>query len=238
MCPVRAGGAAAGLAGAVRLQPRTRPRHEAAREPALALIRLQWWREVVEGAKRRHEVASPLSALIGQGVLPPAPLLSMIEAREAEADAPATLEAFLGRMRLGPGALAVAAGIVLGADAWAEARLRELGAACGVAGTLRNVRAFARQERCVLPRDVLDAAGLVPETAFGDPDAVLAAVRPTLVACGRDLLGRPGRLPRAIVAAGLPAVLARRDLARGAPVGPRGASDRLAVVWAAARSVV
>ncbi|HET9148702.1 MAG TPA: squalene/phytoene synthase family protein, partial [Acetobacteraceae bacterium] len=33
---------------------------EVASEPAIALIRLHWWREVVEGAARAHEVASPL----------------------------------------------------------------------------------------------------------------------------------------------------------------------------------
>ena len=47
--------------------------HELARarevvsEPPLALIRLHWWREVVEGAQRRHEVAEPLSAALTAG---------------------------------------------------------------------------------------------------------------------------------------------------------------------------
>ena len=40
---------------------------EAVSEPPLALIRLQWWREVVEGARRRHEVAEPLAAAIEAG---------------------------------------------------------------------------------------------------------------------------------------------------------------------------
>ena len=31
---------------------------EVAREPMLAMVRLQWWREVVEGARRRHEVGN------------------------------------------------------------------------------------------------------------------------------------------------------------------------------------
>ena len=40
--------------------------HELARarevvsQPPMALIRLEWWREVVEGARRQHEVAAPL----------------------------------------------------------------------------------------------------------------------------------------------------------------------------------
>ena len=212
--------------------------HEAAREPALALIRLQWWREVVEGAERRHEVATPLATLIAQGILPRAPLLSMIEAREAEADAPATLADFTELMRRGPGALSVAAGMVLGADAAVQARLRDLGTAFGVAGTLRNVPALACQQRCLLPRDLLAEAGLVPEAAFNDPESVLAAVRPVLVARARALLGRAQKLPRAVVAAALPAIFIRRDLVQGPPIGPRGAGDRWAVLWAAARRMV
>lgn len=53
---------------------------EAAREPTLALIRLQWWREVVEGTRKRHEVAEPLADAIAQGLLVPGDLLAMIEA--------------------------------------------------------------------------------------------------------------------------------------------------------------
>jgi len=37
---------------------------ESVSEPPLALIRLQWWREVVEGARRHHEIAEPLHAAL------------------------------------------------------------------------------------------------------------------------------------------------------------------------------
>src|ERR1700744_6202632 len=62
--------------------------HELARarevvsEPPLALIRLQWWREVVEGVRRRHEVAEPLGVAVAEGVLDRAHLLALIDARE------------------------------------------------------------------------------------------------------------------------------------------------------------
>src|SRR6201993_4547541 len=58
--------------------------HELARarevvsEPPLALLRLQWWREVVEGAARRHEVAEPLAAAIDAGDFDRADLLALI----------------------------------------------------------------------------------------------------------------------------------------------------------------
>src|ERR1700760_4522985 len=59
---------------------------EAVSEPPLALIRLQWWREVVEGARRSHEVATPLGDAIARGLLLPRDLLPVIEARELEAE--------------------------------------------------------------------------------------------------------------------------------------------------------
>src|SRR3954466_2319838 len=59
---------------------------EAVSEPPLALIRLQWWREVVEGARRRHEIADPLTAAIEAGMLDRADLLALIGARESEAE--------------------------------------------------------------------------------------------------------------------------------------------------------
>jgi phytoene synthase len=94
---------------------------EVAREPGLSLIRLHWWREVVEGEARRHEVATPLRALVASGGVPAALLLEMIAAREAVAvDPPATLDA----VAAGPGALAAAAGAVLGAAAADLAALR------------------------------------------------------------------------------------------------------------------
>jgi phytoene synthase len=209
---------------------------EVTQEPGLALIRLQWWREVVEGAARQNEVAAPLRALINVGALPAAPLLSMIDMRESEAlEPPATLAAFLERMRQGPGALAAAAGAALGAD---EPRLVDLGAAYGVAGTLRNATMVARQGRCGLPLDVLAAAGLSVDDAVAAPDRALAVAHPILAEAGRALLSRRRRVARGALAAALPAVLARRDLARVTQVAERGAGDRAAVLLAALSGAV
>ena len=212
---------------------------DVAREPGLALIRLQWWREVVEGADRRHEVAGPLRALLAAGALDAAPLLDMIAMREADVEgAPASLAGFVARMREGPGSLAAAAGSLAGAGAAELIRLRDLGAAYGVAGTLRNVAALAARQRCVLPVDVLAAAGLVPEMAFADPARVGDAVRPALSAAGGSLLGRKARIRRILLPAALPGVLARRDFARNMPVAARGIGDRVSVLRAAVLGVV
>jgi phytoene synthase len=210
--------------------------HELARarevvsEPPLALIRLQWWREVVEGAQRRHEVAEPLSAAIAAGELDREDLLAVIDAREAEAEPYfPSLPAWRDYVFAGAGGLMVAAGRLL--DATEPESLRPLGAAYGIAGLLRSVAALARQGRCMLPVDRLAARGLTPEQVVANPAAAGEVVR-ELAGVGLELL-RPVKLPRRAVAAALPAVLARRDLRR-APTfsAQRYLGDRLAIVAA------
>ncbi len=208
---------------------------EVASEPMLALIRLHWWREVVQGAPRRHAVATPLTQAIEQGALDRDDLLALIDARETEAEpAIPTLAAWRDFILRGAGGLAVAAGRLLGASE--PERLRPLGAAYGVAGMLRSVGALAAQRRCLLPADVLAAHGLRPEGVVLNPaDPALPAALRDLARAGESLLDGASRLrlPRSAIAAALPAVLARRDLRRGVPPpGPRRFGDRLAVTLA------
>jgi phytoene synthase len=217
--------------------------HELARarevvsNPMLALIRLQWWREVAEGARRRHEVAGPLGEALDDGRLVAADILRMIEGREAEADAVEDLAAFHAYVRGAFGGVAAAAGRALGAAGPALDVLCDLGAAYGVAGILRSVPVLARQDRCVLPLDVLRSAGL-SETDLGSAaaSAAFVPVQATLAGIGRDWLadGRRTRLPRAVVAAALTGVLARYDLRYPGRDRPRGVAVRVAVAVAAA----
>jgi phytoene synthase len=181
---------------------------EVASEPTLALIRLQWWREVVEGTEKKHELATPLSAALSAGLFERADLLGLVEAREVEADHEIpSLEAFLAYARGTGGRLARIAGKVLGADSQA---VEDLGTAYAISGILRAAPFLARQERSLLPTD-----GTPREALIGHARGLLA-VRP----------------PRPALAAALPAVLARRDLGR--PYSPRGLMDRLAVLRAVA----
>ena len=210
--------------------------HEAARareatsEPMMAMIRLQWWREVVEGARKQHEVATPLTALLAEGALDPADLLTVLDAREVT-ELP-TVAAWRDWLLAGPGALATAAGRLLGAGDGAG--LREAGAGYGAAGVLRNTVALARAGLCLLPADLLDAHGLTVEAVIAAPGApALAPVFAKLAMEGRTLLGRPVRRGAGLAAA-LPAVLARRDLRRPGTGSLRGIGDRLAVTAAAA----
>jgi phytoene synthase len=229
---------------------------EVASEPTLARIRLQWWREIVEGTRRRHEVAEPLGAAIDRGDLPAAGLAALIDAREMEADdSIPTLADWRIYLAGTAGRLAELAGSVLGVptgegepgeDKPVESGLGAFGTAYGIAGLLRSVSAQARRGRCLLPEDVLEAHGLTAEGVVTQPaDPALHPVLAALAREGQALLrvGGAARLPRDAVAAALPGVLAQRDLRRlmrrpGAPAGPRGIGDRLAVFIAAMRGRV
>ncbi len=215
--------------------------HELARatevtsEPHLALIRLHWWREVVEGERRRHEVATPLAALLDQGRLTPEMLLPIIDAHETEAGSGIeTLDAWRAWLQAGEGGIAVAAAHLLGLPDPEIVRLG--GAAFGAARAIRRTGALALRGRCFLPDDLLAEAGISPHDAMAEPrSGAVSNVLHRLAREGRVMLNRRprDRMPRDMVAAVLPTVLARRDLRRDPLIqlAPRGLADRLAVTW-------
>ncbi len=176
------------------------------REPMAAMIRWQWWREVVEGARRRHEVAEPLGQALDAGLLRAPDLLAIVDGRELEVDGLETLDAWRVYVLGTAGAVAVAAGNALGMDQVHEPSVRALGAAYGAAGLIRAAPALARQERSLLPPGGVDTAR----------------------AEGQNWL-HAAPVPRAIRSAVLLAALARRDLARTVFPLARGLGDKLAV---------
>lgn len=208
---------------------------EAASNPIIALMRMTWWREVVEHAAegrhaRQHEVAAPLNAAIQAGQLDAPSLIAMAEAREMEAEeegiaSTAALHAYL---RGTAGGFAVAAGRLLEAPAALLPALQQAGLLYGLAGVLRAVPALAAQGRCLLPRDLI-----APEAVVVAPDQA-APVIARLAAEAPAPLALRG-LPTPARAAALPLVLARRDLRRLArsQAVHRGVMDRLAVLLAA-----
>ncbi len=206
---------------------------EVAREPLLARIRLQWWREVVGGARRRHEVAGPLGEALDDGRLEARDLMAMIDAREIEAEPQIeTFAAWRDYVRATAGGWAVAAGQALGGQNAALDKLRDLGAVYGVAGQLRNIHVLARRGLCRLPADLLASCGLSPEHVLARPDdPALRPVLKTLADWGRAI--PRAKVPRALRAAALPAVLGRRDLRSLRFDHAHGGADRLAVAWAA-----
>ncbi len=187
--------------------------HELARarevvsQPTLALIRLQWWREVVEGQRRQHELAIPLSDALAADLLSGKDLLALIDAREKAADSqPSDYAEFLIYARTTGGLLARLAGKLLGVD---SDQIEDLGTAYAISGILRAAPFLAQQERSLLPAD-----GTAPEILMEEARNLLTA-----------------RPPRGAFAAWAPAAFVRRDLGRA--YAPRSFQDRLAVLRAA-----
>nr|WP_321986599.1 squalene/phytoene synthase family protein [uncultured Lichenicoccus sp.] len=190
--------------------------------PMAALIRLQWWRDVIEGRAGGHELAAPLSRLLGAGSLPRAALLALIEAREAEAEGFGTMQAWRDAMLAGPGGFQVAFAEALGeTDPGLLARLRRIGAAYGAGAMLRHLPALLRTGREPLPADrPANTTGWLRDAGRG-----------WLLEAGAPRLNRERR------AAGLIRVLAARDLSRDAGLPERrGLGDRLAVTLASLRA--
>jgi phytoene synthase len=180
---------------------------EVASEPVMALIRLTWWREVVEGSVKKHEIATALTRALAAGVFERADLAGLIDAREMEAEPEIPdLDAFVNYARGTAGRLARISGKLLGLDCDAA---EALGAAYGISGILRAAPHLAAQGRSLLPADGTGIA--------------------EIISVARGLLRE--RPPRRIMAAVLPAVFAKRDL--GKSYRPRGLGDRLAVIRAA-----
>ncbi|MDD2876628.1 MAG: squalene/phytoene synthase family protein [Acidiphilium sp.] len=185
---------------------------EVASTPPLVLIRLHWWREVVQGAAREHPVANLLRDALHLGVFDPEDLIALIDVREAEAEPIADLPAFLAYTRGTAGRLMRVAGRALGLSHPDElTTLEDIGAGYAIASILRAAPALQAVGRNLLPAD-----GTEPTVLIGH---------------AHNLLTR--NPPRAALAVTLPAVLARRDLARlrrGDVLRPRGLGDRMAVI--------
>ena len=135
------------------------------KEPMIAEMRLQWWRDVVaEATPRAHEVAGPLQDLIRTATLPLDVLDRLVAARrrdaypEAFADR-AAFDAYLDDTGAGLMWLAARA---LGAGPEAEEPIRAMGWATGLANYLRAVPELESRGRSPLvdgrPQAVRDLA--------------------------------------------------------------------------------
>lgn len=187
--------------------------------PALAEIRLQWWREAVAdaaggGPDRAHEVAGPLAAVIRDAGLPAAALDAMADARRREAwrEPLADDAALAAHIEATAAGLMWCAARALGAPPAAEPVVRDLGWGAGLAAWLLAVPALA-------------ARGLDP-LPDGRPEAVAALARAGLGRLARARAQR-ARLPAPTAAALLAAAPAGHVLARAARAPGRVAAGRL-----------
>ena len=196
------------------------------REPLIAEMRLQWWRDVLDeiaagGPVRRHEVATPLAAAVGAGGAPylrPAVDARMWDVQEAGFEDGAGLWSHLDGIASG---LLRAAAHGLGAppeEAGGEA-LGRAGRAQGLANWLLAVPALEAAGKRPLPDGRPEAVALLARTGLSmlqaaRRDGLSEAMRPATIALSevRPLLRRAAARPR-LVASG---DLARTPFARAA----------------------
>ncbi len=201
--------------------------HELARipdvviQPPAGLIRCQWWRDAIieaaAGQPRAQPIIRALAVPLAECRLDPAELLAMIDAREHDLDHlapedPAALECYAAATA---GTLQACTARLLGADAQEIETVRTLGAAFGLIGIVRATASLARRGRSLLPASLTSAVGVEPGAVLTPENrqAIGGALR-SITERAMALLDRPQpSLRRQVIAAALPAVLAR-DYAR------------------------
>jgi 15-cis-phytoene synthase len=224
---------------------------EAAREPLPGEIRLQWWTEVIGGARGEEAGANPVAAALLAAIerygLPPAKLTALIEARRFDLyDDPmariADLEAYA--RDTASGLLAMAAQILGGGAA--EPAADAAGIAYAIAGLLRAFPQHAARRQLYVPAEILERHGVAPRHIFAREasDGLRAALtelqelaRRHLDAARAPLLA----LPAAALPAYLPIALVRPTLDRLAQDDPFAPGEiapwrRQWLIWRAARN--
>lgn len=190
------------------------------REALPGEIRLQWWRDVLDGTAEGDAMANPLAAglmaCVEEYRLPVAVLTDMTEARifDVYNDPMESRAAFEGYAGETASALIQLASLILDparAPGSAEAA-GHAGVAQTVAGTLLMLPIHRRRGQVYLPADLLAATGLTPEALLAGDDTVAAArAVDAFIGLGREHLAkaraaggispanRPAFLPVALV---------------------------------------
>lgn len=193
-------------------------------EAMLGAIRLQWWRETLDGiaagTPRRHEVVGPLAAAATRHGLTLEPLYRVIESWETELEREGVPSlADLEALADGAAALDEAALGLLGASGDVATHAARHGARAAALGTmLRQAMVRAAEGRPVLPRDVLARHGLDLGTMLdAGRDERLAAAAGELADRARDHVAEARRiapsLPRQARCILLPVSFVAGDLA-------------------------
>lgn len=189
---------------------------ETVSEPMLGRIRLQWWREAIEGIARGevrgHEAAVALAETRSGTPLPAGELIALIDARERDLDdAPfadmAALEAYA--EATSSAVMSIAGGMLAGPrGAAAYTAIRPAGIAYALTGLLRALPVHASQGRLYLPLDLLRRREVDPHRIFaGEMSDGLRAVVDDIATLARERLTDARRQRNAVDRALLPALL-------------------------------
>lgn len=196
-------------------------------EPMLGQIRLQWWREVLDAAcagapPRQHPVVLPLAAAIREFALSRRHLERLIDSRERDLadEQPASvgvLEAYAEESSVP--LIHLALEVLWPRAAALDEVARHVGIGYALAGLLRAMPFHAQAGRTYIPADLAEREGLDPgdyAAGRGGPAlrAVVLAIAETAASHLHAARAHRTEIPRSALAALLPAVVARRHLAR------------------------
>jgi len=196
---------------------------ESVSEPMLGEIRLQWWREALDGIEagtpRRHDVVEALASAWAEGLHRPW-LDIMIDAQAADlsTEPPQSIDQLEDYGSRTAGLLMRQAAVLLD-DRLPDhdALFDDAGAAVAVSGLLRSTTVLAQQGRVVIPQETLEARRLEPRDILKGEfnNRISEAVKPICqqVEIRLKRARKAARkLPKSLVPAFLPLSFAAHDL--------------------------
>ena len=160
---------------------------EVVSEPLLGEIRLQWWRDAIdglyEGSMREHPVLAALAEAVGAWGLERSRFRSIVDGRAADLrERPfADLDALEDYVAGTAVPLVELACQTLGAENDGMTTFaREAGLGTGLAGVLRAIPFHARQRRLYVPLSLMTESGIAPAALFDrtPPKSFAEAVEP------------------------------------------------------------
>ncbi|MDG1994929.1 MAG: phytoene/squalene synthase family protein [Emcibacteraceae bacterium] len=146
---------------------------EAVSEPMLGEIRLQWWREAIEGIyagePRNHEVVLPLEQAVKRSNVSASSFMKIIDARTADIydENPATLTDFENYLGATSGNLTRLAAEMLGErDEHVLSMAYDLGLVWGLIGTVRAIRYHISLRKLSLPQELMDEFNVTQKDVY------------------------------------------------------------------------
>lgn len=164
-------------------------------DPILGEMRLEWWRESVEGlfegTPRQHEVVLALRDPLEHGAIARSEFEALIDARAPDLydEQPSSLEDLEVYLRATSGGIQKLAVKVLGGSDISQQAAEAVGLAWGLTGIMRALPYHVSQNRIYIPRAMMEAAGLTnPARPEGEQKAALAEILKALDMRARDHL--------------------------------------------------
>lgn len=202
-------------------------------EPLPGEVRMQYWRDLLEGQAHGSSAANPVAAellaTIEQYRLPTQTLVDMIDARifdlyDDPMETRGTLEGYAGETA--SALIQLASLVLLPEDARRSADAAgHAGVAQAIAGLLLLIPLHRRRGQLYLPLEILTATGLDRDTFLAGEDKVrISAAIEAFAGLGREHLAKAraaGSISPAVFPAFLPVILAEPVLKRAQKLGAR-----------------